>query len=46
MPHTYVSGLIHCVFSTKLRPNLIKPEIQSDLWSFLGGRRANTNSKH
>ena len=37
MPHTYVSNLIHCVFSTKLRRNLIAPEIQSDLWSFLGG---------
>ena len=37
MSHTYVSGLIHCVFSTKLRRNLIKPELQSDLWSFLGG---------
>ena len=37
MSHTYVSDLIHCVFSTKLRRNLIKPEIQPDLWSFLGG---------
>ena len=37
MAHTYVSGLVHCVFSTKLRRNLIKPEFQSDLWSFLGG---------
>jgi putative transposase len=37
MSHTYVSGLIHCVFSTKLRRNLIRPEIQSELWSFLGG---------
>ena len=37
MSHTYVSDLVHCVFSTKLRHNLIKPEIQSDLWSFLGG---------
>ena len=37
MAHTYVSDLVHCVFSTKLRRNLIKPEIQSDLWSFLGG---------
>jgi putative transposase len=35
--HTYVSGLIHCVFSTKLRRNLIRPEIKSDLSSFLGG---------
>jgi len=37
MSHTYMSVLIHCVFSTKLRRDLIKPEIQSDLWSFLGG---------
>ena len=37
MAHTYVSGLIHCVFSTKLRRNLIKLEIQPDLWSFIGG---------
>jgi REP element-mobilizing transposase RayT len=37
MSHTYISDLIHCVFSTKNRRNLIKPEIQSDLWSFLGG---------
>ena len=35
--HTYVSDLVHCVFSTKLRRNLIQPEVQSDLWSFLGG---------
>jgi len=37
MAHTYVSGLVHCVFSTKLRRNLIKPEFQPDLWAFLGG---------
>jgi len=37
MAHTYVSDLVHCVFSTKLRRNLIKVEFQSDLWSFLGG---------
>jgi REP element-mobilizing transposase RayT len=37
MSHTYVSDLIHCVFSTKNRRNLIKPEIQPDLWSFIGG---------
>ena len=37
MSHTYVSGLVHCVFSTKMRRNLISPKIQSDLWSFLGG---------
>lgn len=37
MSHTYVSDLVHCVFSTKQRRNMISPEIQSDLWSFLGG---------
>ena len=37
MPHTYISDLVHCVFSTKLRRNLIAPEIQPDLWAFLGG---------
>jgi len=37
MSHTYVSDLVHCVFSTKLRHNLITSEIQPDLWAFLGG---------
>src|SRR5260370_32476653 len=37
MSHTYISDLVHCVFSTKLRKNLISPEIQPELWSFLGG---------
>jgi len=35
--HTYISELVHCVFSTKNRRNLIPPEIQSDLWAFIGG---------
>jgi putative transposase len=35
--HTYVCSLVHCVFSTKNRRNLIPPEVQPDLWSFLGG---------
>ena len=35
--HTYISGLVHCVFSTKLRRNLISAEIQPQLWAFLGG---------
>jgi putative transposase len=35
--HTYISSLVHCVFSTKNRRNLIRPEIQDDLWAFLGG---------
>ncbi|MGA7906452.1 MAG: hypothetical protein WCA16_03520 [Candidatus Sulfotelmatobacter sp.] len=37
MPHTYVSELIHCVFSTKQRRNLIPVEVQPQLWAFLGG---------
>jgi putative transposase len=37
MSHTYVSNLIHCVFSTKERRNLIVPDKQTQLWSYLGG---------
>ncbi len=37
MSHTYVSELIHCVFSTKQRRNLIAPDVQPLLWAFLGG---------
>jgi putative transposase len=37
MSHTYVSDLVHCVFSTKERRRLIHPEMQSELWSFIGG---------
>ncbi len=37
MSHTYVSGLVHCVFSTKLRRNIIAPDQLSELWSYLGG---------
>jgi REP element-mobilizing transposase RayT len=35
--HTYISDLVHCVFSTKLRRNLIAADAQPDLWAFLGG---------
>jgi len=37
MSHTYVCELVHCVFSTKQRRPLIRPEFQNELWSFLGG---------
>jgi REP element-mobilizing transposase RayT len=37
MSHTYISDLIHCVFSTKERRNAIPVELQPRLWSFLGG---------
>jgi len=37
MSHTYISSLIHCVFSTKNRRDLIAEEIQPQVWAFLGG---------
>jgi putative transposase len=37
MPHTYVSELVHCVFSTKERRKLTRTETQPELWSFIGG---------
>jgi REP element-mobilizing transposase RayT len=37
MSHTYVSDLVHCVFSTKERRNSIAPDKQLQLWSYLGG---------
>jgi len=37
MSHTYVSELVHCVFSTKERRNLIAAEVQPMLWAFIGG---------
>jgi REP element-mobilizing transposase RayT len=37
MSHTYVFSLIHCVFSTKNRRDLIADEIQPQLWAFVGG---------
>jgi len=40
--HTYVSNLVHCVFSTKNRRDLIPAGVQPDLWAYLGGT-ANKN---
>ena len=37
MPHSYVSNLMHCVFSTKERLPLITPELESHLLPYLGG---------
>ena len=37
MAHTYTNILVHYVFSTKGRQNIITPEIQERLWSFMGG---------
>ena len=37
MPHTYVSALIHAVFSTKNRRKTIPEDVQPLLWAYLGG---------
>ena len=36
MGHSYVQNLVHCVYSTEGRRNLIKPELQGPLWAFKG----------
>ncbi len=35
--HSFVSCLMHCVFATKGRRPLIKPDLQQRLWPYLGG---------
>jgi REP element-mobilizing transposase RayT len=37
MPHSYVSSLIHCVFSTKERTKVLLPEVRENLWPYIGG---------
>jgi putative transposase len=37
MSHTYISHLVHAVFSTKERRNAIPTGMHERLWSFLGG---------
>jgi len=37
MPHSYVSKLMHYIFSTKERFPFIDPELESRLWPYLGG---------
>jgi putative transposase len=41
--HTKTSLLVHCVFSTKNRLPLIRAEMRSRLWAYMGGI-ARTNS--
>src|SRR3989442_6787542 len=35
--HSYVSCLMHCVWSTKERRRLVTPELQERLYPYLGG---------
>ena len=37
MPHSYVSNLVHYIFSTKERFPLIDSELESRLWPYMGG---------
>jgi REP element-mobilizing transposase RayT len=37
MPHSYVSNLLHYIFSTKERFPCIDQELESRLWPYIGG---------
>ena len=37
MSHSFISQLLHCVFSTKERRRLITPELQPRLFQYMGG---------
>jgi REP element-mobilizing transposase RayT len=37
VPHSYVSALFHCVFSTKERRRTITEDLQERLWPYMGG---------
>ena len=37
MPHSYVSNLMHCIFSTKERFPFIDAALESRLWPYIGG---------
>jgi putative transposase len=37
MPHSYVSNLMHCIFSTKERFPFIDANLERRLWPYIGG---------
>jgi len=37
MANSYVSLYVHAIFSTKSRKPLIRPDIQTRLWAYIGG---------
>ena len=37
MPHSYISCLMHCVFSTHQRQKIISQDLQQRLWPFIAG---------
>jgi hypothetical protein len=44
MAQTLVSLLVHIVFSTRNRANLIAPEIEADLYKYISGTLRNLGS--
>ena len=45
MAQTLVQLFVHVVFSTKNRAEIITPEIETELFAYVGGIAANNNSK-
>jgi putative transposase len=45
MAQTHVSLFIHLIFSTKNRVDLIRPEIEAELFAYIGGILRNADSK-
>jgi putative transposase len=45
MAQTLVKLYVHIIFSTKNRANLILPEIEEELFAYIGGISNNNNSK-
>ena len=41
MAHSYCTNLLHCVFSTKERANLIGEDIREKLWAYVSGVASN-----
>jgi hypothetical protein len=40
MSHTYCTNLVHCVFSTKERANIIPAELRHPLYAYMFGAYA------
>ncbi|MDZ7305284.1 MAG: IS200/IS605 family transposase [candidate division KSB1 bacterium] len=45
MAHSYVSIMVHYVFSTKNRQKIITPDLEERLWPYMGGIARENNMK-
>ena len=43
MPHTYCTNLVHCVFSTKERADLISDKVRESMFAYMFGVAKNLN---